>query len=256
MEEAPRPKAIDEDALKVLLGMYASERSDGASLMSAGFAQVAAMLAYVGVVTTLVAREPPPSPFAVLAAPIPALLLLLTYTVHSFVQGIRATSAMTLERLLHFSLDAFAPAQPLLINKPKMLQHQFSSEILKDLRLAALGLHSTETFFNDSLANKRHGRVMRFYYVLAMLIVLGFAVVLDVRGFILVWHTEANHFNGWMQFVAGFEIAAAIVLGLLAAYYVVAGAKHRGRAQEAGRIVIQRAAEAVAEAQPPDPTPT
>ncbi|MBF6223241.1 hypothetical protein IU479_34780 [Nocardia abscessus] len=108
----------DEDALKVLLGWYASERSDGASLMTAGFAQVTGMLAYVGVVTTLVGKAPPPTPLVILAAPIPALLLLVFYTVHSFNQGLRATSARTLEQLIYPSLNSYVRANryPIAIN--------------------------------------------------------------------------------------------------------------------------------------------
>ncbi|MBF6221768.1 hypothetical protein IU479_27100 [Nocardia abscessus] len=242
----------DEDALKVLLGWYASERSDGASLMTAGFTQVTGMLAYVGVVTTLVGKAPPPTPLVILAAPIPALLLLVFYTVHSFNQGLRATSARTLEQLIYPSLSGYVTSQPLPGHHRRLRPTRFHRNREVDLRRVALGLHATELFFNASHANRWHAALLTCYYLLAAIVVLGFTGILDTVGLFAVFGQSVAHDWTVIQWTLLWtEFGVGIALAILFACFTASGIRHRNRAEDAAVVVIANAGTTP----PPDPEP-
>ncbi|MGY5311601.1 hypothetical protein [Nocardia gipuzkoensis] len=232
----------DEDALKVLLGWYASERSDGASLMTAGFAQVTGMLAYVGVVTTLVGKAPPPTPLVILAAPIPALLLLVFYTVHSFNQGLRATSARTLEQLIYPSLNSYVTSQPLPDRHKRLRIRRFHPHREVDLRCVAIGLHATELFFNASHANRSHAGLLTCYYLLAASVVFGFTGILDTVGLHAVFGQSVAHDWTPIQWALLWtEFGMGIALAILFACFTASGIRHRDRAEDAAIAVIANA---------------
>ncbi|WP_280328839.1 hypothetical protein [Nocardia wallacei] len=241
-------KKPDEDALKVLLGMYASERSDGASLMSAGFAQVTALMAYVGVVTTLIGKEDAlPHPIVMTTAPIPALLLLVVYSIHGFNQGLRATSVRTLERLLQPALESYVSAD-LEVVAPKKTRPEWLRRIpgfkpeakvpeprTYDRREIAFGLHATEAFFNIDRAQGNHKVLLNVYYALAATVVLGFSAVVEIMGLhAAFWQGQAAHWSNLQRSFAVGEAVLAVLLALMPVWVWVSGQKHRDKAEEAG----------------------
>ncbi|MBF6302497.1 hypothetical protein IU459_33900 [Nocardia amamiensis] len=233
----------DEDALKVLLGMYAAERSDSAAMMNSGFAQVVALMAYLGVVTTLIGKNEVDAPIILTALPIPALLLLLTYTIHGYNQGLRATSGRTLERLLYPALSAYVPAHHPDGGKPELDPRHFREGKGVDLRHVALGLHSTELLYNTDRANKWHSWFLKGYYVLAAAVVFGFSSAVVGLGIDGVWNEDAT--STWTGLDRTVYVLEFILIGFLLAMFSIiafrAGPKHRERAERAADAVVEAA---------------
>ncbi|MFI6959760.1 hypothetical protein ACIBJI_40645 [Nocardia sp. NPDC050408] len=231
-----------EDALKILLGWYASERSDGASLMSAGFTQVTGMLAYVGVVTTLIGKSPVPTPLVIVAAPLPALLLLVFYTVHSFNQGLRATSVRTLEQLIYPGLDDYVSSQPLPASHKALQASKFHRNMDVDLRKVAIGLHATELFYNAGHANRWHASLLNLYYALAALLVLGFTGIVDAVGIYAAFGQSVAHDWRYIQWALLWtEFGLGIAMFVFFLCFCASGMRHRNRAEDAAREVIAKA---------------
>lgn len=215
--------------VQVLLGLYQAERGDAAALMGAGHALTAALLAYVGVVAALLGQASEVAPVAVLATPIPVLGLLVVYTIHGYNQGLRATSSRTLESLLWTctnyvpnltatDLDHFGP------NKP--------------LREIAIGMHSSELFYNHERAADRHRTFLTAYYVIAAVVVLAFAVAVECYGITQAWTLGVSDWPWWWHFVIPFEI---VFVPLLVGMFIWAwrtGESHRERAEDAAADLL------------------
>jgi hypothetical protein len=206
MKQPPtKPAALDKELQQTLRTIYSSERADGASLMTAGFTQIAAVIAYVGVIAVLIGKEPQvDNPHVILCAPIPALVLLLLYVFHSFNQGIRATSGSALETLL--------------------LQTALHS---KADRESAIGLHATEKYFNASKASsRRHRTLVNLFALTPIAVVLGFLGVIDAYGISQLSETD------W-EWALWAELAAQAWLLILIAWAIASGIVHRTHAENA-----------------------
>ena len=102
-----RSKPTDDD-VRVLLALYAAERSDSAYLTQAGRAIIAALLVYVGSVAAL-GQNFQDAPLLTLIVPLPALGLLIVFVVNSFNQALRDVSSRSLETLLHGATSGYLP---------------------------------------------------------------------------------------------------------------------------------------------------
>lgn len=236
----------NEDALKVLLGLYSSERSDGAALNSAGITQVTAVIAYIGVVATLIGRTPVPSPLVVLAAPIPALILLVYYIVHAFNQGLRATSTRTLEQLMYPWLDHYLPKVAIPAGAEHLSPKYFKdSEV--DLRRVALGINSTEYFFNAERANWRQSILLTVYYLLAGLLVIGFSGVVTAVGLYMAFGQSVAHDWTRAQWALLWtEVGVIVAAVLVFLLFSRSGFRHRRRAEQAAEQLVKVAHETAA----------
>ncbi|MBF6271699.1 hypothetical protein [Nocardia farcinica] len=236
----------NEDALKVLLGLYSSERSDGAALNSAGITQVTAVIAYIGVVATLIGRTPVPSPLVVLAAPIPALILLVHYVVHAYNQGLRATSTRTLEQLMYPWLDQYLPKVAIPADA-KHLSLKYFKDREVDLRRVALGINSTEYFFNAARANCRQWILLNVYYLLAGLLVIGFSGVVTAVGlYMAIGQSVAHDWTCAQWALLWTEVGVILAAVLVFLLFSWSGSRHRSRAEEAAERLVEVARETAA----------
>lgn len=250
-----RSKPTDDD-VRILLALYAAERSDSAYLTQAGRAIIAALLVYVGSVAAL-GQQFQDAPLLTLIVPLPALGLLIVFVVNSFNQALRDVSSRSLETLLHGATSDYLPnwtidmlaksAQGLeegmptpLPDEAKALDPKHFRDSSAPLREIVIGLTATDHFYNRHRANKHHKWFLRIYSVLTgFLVVTGMVLVLCYGLHQVIWGHNATtwHWEQWM--IMCLEVAVFMALVVMLFWAVFAGIRHRKRAEIAAKILLE-----------------
>jgi hypothetical protein len=248
-------KPTDDD-LRILLALYAAERSDSANLAQAGRAITAALLAYVGAAAAFGGKFQD-APLLTLIMPVPALGLLIVFVVNSFNVALRDVSSRSLETLLlgatsgylpNWTIDTLAKSAQgpeegmprLSPDAAKALDPKHFRICNAPLREIAIGLTATDHFYNRRRANKHHIWFLRIYTALtAFLVVTGMVLVLCYGLYQVFCEHKAATWNPEQRIIMWLEVAVFVGLLVMFFWAVFAGTRHRKRAETAASILLE-----------------
>jgi hypothetical protein len=254
----PDPKPVAEgkptdDDTRVLLGLYAAERSDSANLMQAGRSIFQTLLAYIAVVAAFGGKGYLDKALFNLVVPAPALGLLIVFTVNSFNLSLRNVSGRTLEALLlratsqylpNWTIDSLHRSEegiPKLEDKElKALHRKRFLAPDRPLREIAIGLGATEHFYNRRHANTLQLWFLHIYTALTAFFVLTGMTILFCYGLHQAFggaHQAAKWTRAQWSLM-WLEIAVFIALVAIFFWTLFSGWKHRRRAEIAASILL------------------